>query len=151
MARPMDCGGRRLCWPKPAAPDAKPALPEKDGARPDRRADHGTREIHGRRNGARGMTVTDIGEARRRRDEQRERIQTATRWAFEQMPFTSSVFGGEFEARWPDLSSSERAEVCRGVDSLVAKFEAEADSPLLDYEATMSQLNGREIDRKSVV
>lgn len=91
------------------------------------------------------MTVVDLWEARRRRDEQRERIQAATRWAFEHMPASSSVFGGEFEARWPDLSSSERAEVCRGVDSLVAKFEAEADSPLLDYEATMGQLNGREL------
>src|SRR3546814_4679513 len=112
MARPMDCGGRRLCWPKPAAPDAKPALPEKDGARPDRRADHGTREIHGRRNGARGMTVTDIGEARRRRDEQRERIQTATRWAFEQIPFTSRVRSEEHTSELQSLMRISYAVFC---------------------------------------
>lgn len=91
------------------------------------------------------MTVINLAEARRQREEQRERIQEATRWAFEEMPVTSSVMGGEFQVRWPDLSSTERAEVSQRIDSLVAKFEAEAQAPLLDYEATMSQLNGLEI------
>lgn len=91
------------------------------------------------------MTIIDLAEARRRRDEQRERIQAATQWAFEQMPVTASIMGGEFQARWPDLTSSDRMEVNEGMNRLVAKFEAEAQSPLLDYEATMSQISGREI------
>ncbi|MBN8844312.1 MAG: hypothetical protein J0H88_13805 [Sphingomonadales bacterium] len=90
------------------------------------------------------MTVTDIAEARRRRDERREHIRQATRWAFEIMPWRCTITSDEFVSRWHDLTSSERYEVAQTVDRMTHEFQAAAVAPALDYDDLMSRLAGRE-------
>ena len=60
------------------------------------------------------MTVTDIAEARRRREYVRE----AAQWALDHLPWTSTTFAPEFMSRWPDLTTFERYRVTVEMEKL---------------------------------
>jgi hypothetical protein len=60
------------------------------------------------------MSITDIGEARRRRAQIRE----AAQWALDHLPWTSTIFAPEFMTRWPDLTTSERSRVAVEMEKL---------------------------------
>lgn len=90
------------------------------------------------------MTVTDIEQARRRRDERREQIRQATQWAFEVMPWRCTISSDEFLSCWRDLTSSERYEVAQAVDRMVHELQAAAVAPVLDYDDLMTRIAGRD-------
>lgn len=54
------------------------------------------------------MTVTDIGEARRRREEHRATIATAADWIINHLPLAVPFrFNAKFHERWPGMSRAE--------------------------------------------
>lgn len=84
------------------------------------------------------MTVTDIGEARRRR----EQIREAADWAFTELPWTAGTLSDEFSQRWPDMTTGDRIEVGQQVDRMVAHYAAPV-SDLSELLAVRARLNGR--------
>lgn len=60
------------------------------------------------------MTVTDISEARRRR----EQIREAARWGLDHLPWTATTLSPEFAERWPDLTMSERMKAGAEMEKL---------------------------------
>lgn len=62
------------------------------------------------------MTVTDIGEARRRREEHRATIATAAQWIINNLPLALPFrFNAKFHERWPGMSRAELDEVATQV------------------------------------
>lgn len=73
------------------------------------------------------MTVTDIGEARRRREEHRATIATAAYWVINNLPLAVPFrFNAKFHERWPGMSRAElddvEAEVRRRLDDFVKEI-----------------------------
>lgn len=84
------------------------------------------------------MTVSNIGEARRRRDKIRE----AAEWAFAELPWTAGTLSDEFVQRWPDMTTGDRIEVGQMVDRMVADHAAPV-ADLSELLAARARLNGR--------
>lgn len=84
------------------------------------------------------MTVTDIGEARRRR----EQIREAAEWAFSELPWTAGTLSDEFTQRWPDMTTGDRIEVGQQVDRMAADHAAPV-ADLSELLAARARLNGR--------
>lgn len=73
------------------------------------------------------MTVTHIGEARRRREEHRATIATAADWIINHLPLAVPFrFNAKFHERWPGMSRAELddvgAEVRRRLDGFVTNI-----------------------------
>lgn len=84
------------------------------------------------------MTVTDIGEARGRR----EQIREAAEWAFSELPWTAVTLSDEFTHRWPDMTTGDRVEVGKMVDRMVAHHAAPV-ADLSELLAARAKLSGR--------
>lgn len=80
------------------------------------------------------MTITDLGQARRRR----ELVIAAGEWAFAHLPWTTGVFSPEFADRWPDFTNSERMAAGNEMDRLTT-----IDRVGMTFEVAMSELPGR--------
>lgn len=80
------------------------------------------------------MTITDIAEARRRRD----LVLEAGEWAFGQLPWTTGTFSSEFAERWPDFTNAERMAAGDESDRLLA-----IDRVGMDWETVVAELPGR--------
>lgn len=94
------------------------------------------------------MTVIDLGEARRRREEHAAIVATASEWIFTALPFrTPWIDNPDFHAKWPGLDRSTLGEIdaafMKRFDDLQAALAMAAERTEADIDAAVGHLPGR--------
>lgn len=81
------------------------------------------------------MSVIDINEARRRR----EQIREAAIWAFTELPWTAGALSERFAQAWPDMTIAERIEAGRQMERMTEVQVAD----LTELAVVRATLRGR--------
>lgn len=89
------------------------------------------------------MSVTDISEARRRREDRRAAIVAAADWVLHHVPLTQACLDDpELQRRWPDFDAGEWAEVGREIDRRMV-IQLPNPCSAADLDAAVADLSGR--------